>query len=56
MAERERATRAAEKLKEEYAQRVLLERELEQQKVCTFGCCTATLLSASREWRVHSVL
>ena len=34
MAERERATRAAEKLKEESAQRVKYERELEDQKVC----------------------
>ena len=34
MAERERATRASEKLKEESAQRVKCERELEDQKVC----------------------
>ena len=33
MAERERATRASEKLKEESAQRVKFERELEDQKV-----------------------
>ena len=56
MAERERATRASEKLKEESAQRVKFERELEDQRVFRSVSSALILTTVTTEYTVQCIV